>query len=741
MKRKGFAFAILGILSLASLTGCGESGDTYRDVTVDSIYGKISEYSAAKVKAGDTLQFKVTPSQYFYIDTVTNNDKPCKVVKANADGSKIYSTTIQSGENKLKATYAVDETVDFVDEFKLNISDEVFNLVMSKAEGSDKDGRTLDEKKKDLDFRRCGIEKMRAPCEYKNGKRVEKSSKDVFVNYVDGDTTHVETNNLGYTVKIRYLNIDTPESTSEIEEWGLTASYFSKYIYTGNPEYWNKIKFSFPEGYENHLQAGITSMILVSEDANKNMDKITVNDLKIGSDEVGPYAATTDGNQRNLAYVWYSTAENPTKDTFRCLNLEMVYEGFSFGIGSSENTSEYVYRFFDAANLSAKANNRHLNLPENAGLDDNYFYYNGTAATPIQTLTLKQLYDSAPNDEDIGKYPESPLANKKTLYRIEGYVSVKLKTAFYIQDKTSYDNDAVIAGTETPLGLYIFTYSETPIAVGDYVSCVGALSSYGGTFQMQGISFHTRPVEPRDTKVLSKGHAITPIRVTGAQFNSLKLQQVLVEITDNVWFYDFDTSSATYGDESIAEGGSEEINKYNDAYPFYNTSNAPIFYASFGDTDNAQAVNEAHRTQSGKASTRYTDEVIRFTLDQDIMVSFGIEEARSYKFFTGGESWYNDYGAEYASADYVPENCPTDAQLEEMFPGDPAAQLKEKAKYVSIKRTYSRKCHMPEKNKTNHGLICISAGYESTGGNKKMTAKIINGSTNYIKLSSVTTAA
>ncbi len=740
MKRKGFAFAILGILSLASLTGCGESGDYYRDVTSESIYGKISDFSAAKVKAGDTLQFKVTPSQYFYIDSVTNNGKKCKVVKNVGDGSKIYSTTIESGENKLKATYLVDETIDFVDKFKLNISDEVFDLVMSKQEGSDKDERTMEEKKKDLDFRRCGIEKMRAPCEYKNGKRVEKSSKDVFVNYVDGDTTHVETNNLGYTVKIRYLNIDTPESTSEIEEWGLTASYFSKYIYTGNKEYWDKIKFSFPEGYEEHLQAGITSMILVSQDANKNMENITVADLKIGSDEVGPYAATTDGNQRNLAYVWYSTAENPTKDTFRCLNLEMVYEGFSFGIGSAEATSDYVYRFFDAANLSAKANNRHLNLPEDAGLDDNYFYYKGTAATPVQSLTLQELYESAPDDSDIGKYPESAYANRKTLFKIEGYVSVKLKTAFYIQDKTEYDNDKVIAGTETPLGLYIFTYSETPIKVGDYVSCVGALSSYGGTFQMQGISYHNIPDPVRDTKVLSKGHTITPIRVTGAQFNSLKLQQVLVEITDNIWFYDFDVHSDTYGDEVISEGGSEEINKYNDAYPFYNTSNGPIFYASYGETDNAETVNTNHRGSSGRDSTRYTDEVIRFVLDQDIMVSFGAEKARSYKFFAGGESWYNPNGAEYASEAYIPENCPSDEELEALFPGDAVAQRKEKAKYVCVKRTYTRKCHMPSKNSTGHGLVCISAGYESTGGNKKMTAKIISGATSYIKLSKVDAA-
>ena len=64
---------------------------------------------------------------------------------------------------------------------------------------------------------------------FKNGKKV--ANTEGFMNYVDGDTTHVEAKNLGYTIKIRYLGIDTPESTSEIEKWGLTASYYSKYIY------------------------------------------------------------------------------------------------------------------------------------------------------------------------------------------------------------------------------------------------------------------------------------------------------------------------------------------------------------------------------------------------------------------------------------------------------------------------------------------------------------------------------
>ena len=748
MKKRNLLFLLLGTMSLGALAGCGEDDydASYRDITSGSMYGTISEFSSTAVHSGDILQFKVTPSEdFYYIDSVTNNGKACKKVKVNPDGSEIYQATMEVGENKLKATYSIDESVDFVDKFKLQISDEVFNYVMSQQRPAKGQGQ-----KTNLDFRRCGIEQARAPYYWEmpsdpSQQPVKKqtSSDDAFVNYVDGDTTHVETNNLKYTVKIRYLNIDTPESTSEIEEWGLTASYFSKYIYTGEQEYWDMIKFSFPDGYESQLKAGMTSIILLSKEANKHMSEITVDKLNIGNENKTVWASDTDTNQRDLAYVWYATVPNPTKADFRCLNLEMVYQGFSYGVGSKEDTSEFVYKYFDAANLSAQANNRHLNLPANAGMDQNYFYYDGPAKKPIADLTLKALYESAPTDTDIGYLPESMYCNKKTLYRVKGYVSAKLKTAFYIQDAASYDLEGVLNHTVKPYGLYVFTYSETTIKVGDYVSVVGAISSYGGTFQMQGISWSDTPSETdvRVSRIISTGHTITPIKLTGAQFNQLKLPQVKVELTDNIWFNDF---QSTYGGEvsSIAEGGSEEINKYNDAYPFYNTSNAPIFYGSFTapeEADNSVALNEETKGKSG--GVRYDDRVIRFTCDQDITVTYGVQKCHSYRFFTGGEYWYNEGGAEYANENYVPANCPSDEELEEMFPGDPVAQKAEKKKYKAELKTFKRKYHAVANTSTNpekqHGLICISAGYESTGGNRKMTAKIVSGSAVNIKLSEV----
>ena len=740
MKKKFLSIICLGVLSFCALAACENAGNlpsgsvpvtsdgsiipgkstgsipttaSYIDTTANSIYGKLSDFSKEEVAIGDTLTFTVTPSKYFFIDKVTNNGVPCEAIEMKEDGSAVYSTVIMPGVNKLTGLYTVDPDVDFVDEFKLDLADEVFEEVMKKQETKSGEGN-----KKELDFRRSGIEQVRAPNKFDaKGNKVARSSKDVFINYVDGDTTHVETFNLQYTVKIRYLSIDTPESTSEIEEWGLTASYFNKYIYSGDTSYWEKIEDSFAPRDAFYLQPGATSIILVSQDAAIHSQEMTVEDLKIGSEEEGTYHATTDGNQRNLAYVWYATKQNPTKEDFRCLNLEMVYQGFSFGVGSADSTSEYYYKMFDAANLSAKANKRHIHSEDEK--DDNYYYWgyedeNGKIVEP-QTLGLDQLYASAEKDSMIGYKPVSAFANRKTLYRVKGFVSRKVGTSFYIQDKKEYDNAAVVAGTEVPYGIYVFTYSETPIKVGDEVEVVGAISSYGGTFQMQGITYSTINPDPmRDTIIKSRGNTIKPVKVTGAQFNNLKLPQVLVEITDNVWFYPFESVYNNVA-EDIGEGGSEEINKYNDAYPFYNTSNSPIFYASYGATDNSATIN-----QQETKNIRYTDKVIRFTVDQNILVNFGVTTAYSYRFFTGGSYWYNVAGAEYASSAYAPENKPADATPEEA------------AKYQAVKKTFKRKACKPEV--AGHGLIVISHGYESTSGNTKMSATICSGSARDISL-------
>ena len=738
MKRKHFGAFIVGIFALATLTGCNEADAFVTDKTEMSIYGKLGDFYAPKWKAGQVLTFTATPDEMYTVGDVLHNNNKLQPIARNADGSQVFQTVLTGGENTLVGKYKIRTNIDVVEKYKITevIGGDVFNTVLSSTATSDITG---------IDFRRGGVEKMRAPNKF-DSKGVKVKDTKAFINYVDGDTTHIETFNLGYTIKIRYLGINTPESTSEIEEWGLTASNYNKFLYSGDESYLTGIDDA--EQLKERLH-GATTVILVSQAATKqetvadSLDQevehrqITVPDLKVGQDlEVnGPFHATTDGYQRNLAYVWYATVQNPTANDFRCLNLEMVYQGLSLGIGSSGDTSAYTYRFFSAANNSAQANRRHIySLYE----DSNYYYYEqydeGDPATwkwQVQDLSLTALFNSCQvKDDPRIKYDPStsPYADKKTLYRIGGYVSAKVGQSFYIQEHYQYDNDDVINGVVEPHGIYVFTLRQMPIRLGDYVQVIGAVSTYGGTFQMQGVSYSPEPNLNRDTVINPVGyskHTVVPVQVTGAQFNRLKLHGVLVEIIDNLYFYDFYTKY-NGENESISEGGDEEVNKYNDTdvYKFYNTNNTPIFYASYTASnvyeDNAAAINEAHidDVQSkGDPTIRYTDDVIRFTLNDGVRVTSGIEECHSYKFFTGGSYLYNPYGARFANNDDT--NPHKDATVQK-----PAKDTE-----------FVRKAHMPAY--AGHGLILISRAYESTGGNRKMTGEICSGSPSQIKLCSV----
>ena len=554
MNKTRFAAFLASGLLIAGLASCG-GGDTtpvtYFDATPNTPYGKISDYSApsGSLKAGDVLRFKVTPSEDFLIDKVLVNNK-----EATKGEDGYYSWTMEAGANRIEAKYVVDKTVDFVEKFKLNI-----------------DARTLynlRNRPKMFDFRRDGLELM---------------NMSGFFNCVDGDTTHFETMNFGYTVKVRYLGIDTPESTSEIEEWGKSASNYSKDLF-------NNARF----------------VLLQSQGWAR------------GDEEK---AATADGNQRSLAYVWYTNVANPQVKDFRCVNLEMVYQGFSQGIGTREDMGDSFYYMFDKASKSAEANKRHQFSGE---VDPNYDYTTDKGGQP-RDLELKELYDKRHiTYSDDGKNitgDTNPYCDVKTLTRIKGYVSRVIGYAFYMQDKPSYDRE----GDNLPeaYGIYVFTYNAHPIQVGDYVSVVGVLSIYSGTYQLQGVSWKDFGADPRrDMDIISTGHKMQPIELTAKEFNEVKYDQVLVKVTDPLYFRD-----KTAGKNSLSFGGSNEVDTYNEKYPFYCSSNKIVFFGGNSAKDNA--------------------EIVRLTQDQDVLLSYKTEKSLSYKFYIGGTCYYYPNHAEY----------------------------------------------------------------------------------------------
>ncbi len=154
--------------------------------------------------------------------------------------------------------------------------------------------------------------------------------------YVDGDTTHFNvpagTVHTG-VLKARYLGINTPESTGQIEPWGKKAS----------------------EHTRKTLESA-TSIIVESDTATWNPDST---------------------GERFLVWVWYKTAENPE---YRCLNLEILQAGLAVASKSSDTAYAEICTqiLHQAVTHKLYVHDRNLKDPD--------FYYG--AALP---LTLKEL--------------------------------------------------------------------------------------------------------------------------------------------------------------------------------------------------------------------------------------------------------------------------------------------------------------------------------------------------------------
>lgn len=101
--------------------------------------------------------------------------------------------------------------------------------------------------------------------------------------FVDGDTVHFAEEGNDESVKVRFLAINTPESTAKVEPWGKKASLFTK-----------------------HVLEGAQTIVLQ-------------NDVNVFGEKDG-------SGGRWLAFVWYNTAAN---QDFRLLNLEIVEQCYS----------------------------------------------------------------------------------------------------------------------------------------------------------------------------------------------------------------------------------------------------------------------------------------------------------------------------------------------------------------------------------------------------------------------------
>lgn len=153
------------------------------------------------------------------------------------------------------------------------------------------------------------------------------------VRCVDGDTALFIADGQEFTA--RFLGVDTPESTGQVEEWGKTASLFTA-------------------------------------------DKLNKAVSIVVQSNGGPAQKDTTGT-RYLTWVWYQPTSNAE---YRLLNLELVQEGLS--AGKSSTATLYASQLIAAQNQAMQFEIRMYGKEK----DENFYY---GQAKPV---TIKYIYDN-----------------------------------------------------------------------------------------------------------------------------------------------------------------------------------------------------------------------------------------------------------------------------------------------------------------------------------------------------------
>ncbi len=218
---------------------------------------------------------------------------------------------------------------------------------------------------------------------------------------VDGDTAHFYP--VGQTrgeIKLRFIGVDTPESTGQVEKWGKGAANFTK------------------DKLEN-----ATHIVLSSE-----------------SDAIKP--AEHDSTGRILGFVWVTDVENPTLDDFKLLNLWLVQECFSSTKGISG--SKYASVFYNADLQAQEMNRRIWNENEVDPLFDPNEEFHPT--------TIQGIYDAYDDDPDNVGYR----------VKFEGTISRMTDNGmnFYLQDTFEENGEEFTMGIYVFSGYKSFGFQE-----------------------------------------------------------------------------------------------------------------------------------------------------------------------------------------------------------------------------------------------------------------------------------------
>lgn len=151
--------------------------------------------------------------------------------------------------------------------------------------------------------------------------------------HIDGDTVHFNSQQFdGGVLKARFLGVNTPESTGKIEEYGKTASEFTK-----------------------EKLANAESIIVESDTANWDAD-------------------STGG--RYLVWVWY---KDKGAGEYRNLNIELLQEGLAIASSSANNR-------YGSTCTAAIDQAKRLKKNVHSGQKDPNFFYGAAAEIDLKEL-------------------------------------------------------------------------------------------------------------------------------------------------------------------------------------------------------------------------------------------------------------------------------------------------------------------------------------------------------------------
>ena len=262
--------------------------------------------------------------------------------------------------------------------------------------------------------------------------------------YTDGDTTRFRLAD-DEIVNVRYHGVDTPESTGGVEKWGKAASNFTK----------------------------------------KTLQKAT----EIVLEATAPKAQHDSYGSRYLGYVWYKTADS---NEFRCLNLELVENGFSDN--KCINTSEFkYYSYFKKANDFAKS----IKLRLYSDLEDPLY-----STDPVE-LSIKDFWDNTD-----AYYDSDTDSGAKVTFKayLKSYTRSNSGTYTYVAAQTDPET-----GETHEINVYTGydSNSASSMKLGHLYVFYGSVQNYYGSFQISGILYESIYAMNGYSRILQKDYYLT----------------------------------------------------------------------------------------------------------------------------------------------------------------------------------------------------------------------------------------